>query len=178
MRACACTGPGRDFCASTNASLARQRGGGRHEGDFREVQTCQPIAKHPVRTRIDIVAARAWPSCTRPETCAACNRQQVERIAAPPQGTKPSPAARVLLPALATLGLVLVAGAAFAVAKGGLRSLPVVGPLFAPASPSELRINARQKHRRPATPKPALDHLWRLRLRIVSPGRARCSARP
>ena len=83
---------------------------------------------------------------------------QVERIERRLKGRSPRPRCRVLLPALATLGLVLIAGAAFAVAKGGLRSLPVVGPLFGPLfvpAGSTEDANAG-KHRR-ATPKPAVE---------------------
>ena len=67
---------------------------------------------------------------------------------------------RLLLPAMAALALLLVAGAAFAVAKGGLRALPVIGPflgpLFAPATSTE--PPKATKHHQPALPKPALDN--------------------
>jgi hypothetical protein len=55
---------------------------------------------------------------------------------------------------VAALGLILIAGAAFAVASGGLRSLPIVGPLFAPASAVE--NSKSDKHRR-TLPKPTVE---------------------
>ena len=81
---------------------------------------------------------------------------EVERIARRLKGRKYRPRRVMLGPALATLGLVLVVGTTFAVAKGGLRSLPIVGPLFMPASPTgETRP---EKRRRPATAKPATEN--------------------
>ena len=79
----------------------------------------------------------------------------VERIARRLKGQSHRSQRAALWPALATLGLVLVAGAAYAVAKGGFRSLPVVGSLFAPASPTKESRPAR--HQPPATPRPTLD---------------------
>jgi hypothetical protein len=77
----------------------------------------------------------------------------------------------VLLPAVAALGLILVAGAAFAVAKGGLRSLPVVGPLlgplFAPNDSGEAKKPV--KRRALAVPKPAVDHLPAVNPTTVTP---------
>jgi len=57
---------------------------------------------------------------------------QVERIA----GRLHRPAARPrhgLWPALAVVALLMVAGAALAVARDGLRALPILGPLLSPA---------------------------------------------
>jgi hypothetical protein len=79
---------------------------------------------------------------------------QVERIERRLTGRSHRPRRRVLLPALATLALVLVAGAAFAVAKGGLHLLPIVGPLFVPAVSTQ---NAKAEKQRRAAPKPALE---------------------
>lgn len=79
----------------------------------------------------------------------------VERIASRLKGKSHRPQRATLWPAIATLGLALVAGAAYAVAKGGFRSLPVVGSLFVPASPTKESTPA--KHRRPATTKPELE---------------------
>jgi hypothetical protein len=86
--------------------------------------------------------------------------EEVERIERRLSVRSARPRRRVLLPALAGLALVLVAGTAFAVAKGGLRALPVVGPLlgplFAPATSTE--PPKAPKHHQPALPKPALDN--------------------
>ena len=80
---------------------------------------------------------------------------EVERIARR-LGKRDRGQRRVLLvPALAVFGLVLVAGATFAVAKGGLRSLPIVGPLFMPEpSTGESRFG---KHRRQPVSAPAVE---------------------
>jgi hypothetical protein len=79
----------------------------------------------------------------------------VERIAVRLKGPRRRPRQVALFPAVATLVLVLVAGAAYAVAKGGLRALPVVGALLAPPAP---RVEATPAGpRRPAAPKPPLE---------------------
>jgi hypothetical protein len=74
--------------------------------------------------------------------------KQIERIERRLKKRRHRPRQRVLWPAMATLGLVLVAGATFAVAKGGLRSLPLVGTLFAPESKTE--ESKSEKRRQPA----------------------------
>jgi hypothetical protein len=81
---------------------------------------------------------------------------QVERIRRRLKGRIARPRRRVLLPAAAGLALVLVAGAALAVAKGGLRALPVLGPLFVPATSTE--PPKATKHPQPALRKPALGN--------------------
>jgi len=84
---------------------------------------------------------------------------QVERIEHRLKGRSPRPRRIVLLPALAALGLVLAAGAAFALAKGGLRSLPIVGSLFGPLlAPAASAEDANLGQHRRATPKPAVEH--------------------
>ena len=79
---------------------------------------------------------------------------QIQRIARRLKGKTARPRRMVLVPVAVTLGIVLVAGAAFAVAKGGLRSLPVVGPLFAPtAATGDPKPGTKHK---PAT-RPSID---------------------
>ena len=84
---------------------------------------------------------------------------EVERIARRLARRDHSRRRALLVPAVAAFGLVLVAGATFAVAKGGLGSLPIVGPflgpLFAPGpSTGESKSS---KHRRQAVSKPAVE---------------------
>ena len=57
---------------------------------------------------------------------------EVERIACRLARREQSQRRVVLVPAVAAFGLVLAAGATLAVAKGGLRSLPIVGPFLEP----------------------------------------------
>ncbi len=80
---------------------------------------------------------------------------QVESIERRLKGRSARPRRMPLLSAVAALGLILVAGAAFAVAKGGLRSLPIVGPLFTPADSADTKKPL--KRRAPGVPKPAVD---------------------
>jgi hypothetical protein len=80
---------------------------------------------------------------------------QVERIERRLRGHSHRAQALVLVPVVATLGLLVVAGAAFAVAKGGLRSLPIVGPLFSPAASTG--DSKSEEHRRPALPKSTVE---------------------
>jgi hypothetical protein len=80
---------------------------------------------------------------------------QVERIERRLKGRSHRPRRVMLVPVMATLGLLLVAGAAFAVAKGRLRYLPIVGPLFA-AVPSA-GDSKFEKNRRPAQPKATVE---------------------
>ena len=81
---------------------------------------------------------------------------QLENIHRRLNGRRHHPRRVILVPALAALGLVLVTGATFAVAKGSLRSLPIVGPLFAP--PSSTDTSKFAQHRRPAVAKPAVEN--------------------
>lgn len=78
---------------------------------------------------------------------------QIDHIERRLKGRSHRPRRTLLLPAVAALVLVLAAGAAFAVATGDLRSLPIVGPLFAPASSTE--NSKSDKHRR-VLPKPTV----------------------
>ena len=78
---------------------------------------------------------------------------QIDRIERRLKGRRHHPRRTFLLPAVAALGLILIAGAAFAVARGGLRSLPIVGPLFAPGS--SIENSKSDKHRR-TLPKPTV----------------------
>ena len=71
---------------------------------------------------------------------------QVERIQRRLKGRSHASRRRLLLPALAALGLILVSGATFAVAKGGLHSLPIVGPLFAPPSATDAQSSDERRH--------------------------------
>ena len=80
---------------------------------------------------------------------------QVERIERRLRRHSHRPRRLVMVPVVATLGLLVVAGAAFAVAKGGLRSLPIVGPLFAPAASTS--DSKPEKNRHPALPKATVD---------------------
>ena len=65
----------------------------------------------------------------------------------------------LLWPAMSAFGLVLVAGATLAVAKGGLHSLPIVGPLFGPlfAPGPSTGESKSSKHRRPGVSKAAVE---------------------
>jgi len=80
---------------------------------------------------------------------------EVERIARRLRRRNHRPRRVVIWPAVITLGLVLVAGATFALAKGGLRSLPIVGPLLGPLlAPAHSTGESKSgKYRRPDVPK-------------------------
>jgi hypothetical protein len=72
-----------------------------------------------------------------------------KRLEAPPRGARRRP----LLLAAATLGMVLVAGTAYAVVNGGLAHLPLVGPWFAPShADSDRRPQPLRRSHRPAKP--------------------------
>jgi hypothetical protein len=70
-----------------------------------------------------------------------------KRLETPPSASQRRP----LLLATATLGLVLVAGTAYAVASGGLAHLPLVGPWLAPGhADSDRRPQPPRRSHRPA----------------------------
>ena len=78
---------------------------------------------------------------------------QVERIERRLRERKEPSRRTALWPALATLALVLAASATFAVAERGLRSLPLIGALFAPPSVPTTGTTKPEKRRRPAVRK-------------------------
>ena len=84
---------------------------------------------------------------------------EVERIARRLGRRDHSRRRTLLWPAMAAFGLVLIAGTTLAVAKGGLHSLPIVGPLFGPlfAPGPSTGESKSSKHRRPGVSKAALD---------------------
>jgi hypothetical protein len=92
---------------------------------------------------------RARPLCGLPSGAFA----RIERRLAQPAS---KPRRRPLLLAAATLGLLLVAGTAFAVASGGLAHLPVVGPWLAPSpTVSPTPRASKPRHARPSAQPPA-----------------------
>ncbi|HJX52285.1 MAG TPA: hypothetical protein VJ801_05920 [Polyangia bacterium] len=83
---------------------------------------------------------------------------QVERIERRLRERKARSRRMALWPALAALALLLAAGATFAVAQRGLRSLPLIGGLFEPPSVPATGATKPEKRRRPAMRKsPAED---------------------
>jgi len=78
---------------------------------------------------------------------------QVERIERRLHERKGRARRMALWPALAALALVLAAGATLAVAQRGLRSLPLIGALFAPPSVPTAGATKPEKRRRPAVQK-------------------------
>lgn len=82
--------------------------------------------------------------------------KQIDRIARRLRRPGPRPRRPPLWPAWVALGLGMSAGATYAVAKGGLRALPLVGSLFAPGpSPTEKPQAPRARGtRRAPDPKP------------------------
>ena len=77
---------------------------------------------------------------------------QVERIASRLQRATARPRRVLLWPALATVALLMVAGTALAVARGGLRALPIVGPLLSPTpAPVPKTIEFRRRRGLPTT---------------------------
>jgi hypothetical protein len=87
----------------------------------------------------------------------------VERIARRLRKPVLRPRRMRLWPAWVALGLGMSAGATYAVAKGGLRALPIVGSLFAPKAPPPQRPDPPRGHRAggrgqtaPALPPPGI----------------------
>ena len=82
---------------------------------------------------------------------------QVERIERRLRERKEPSRRTALWPALAALALVLAASATLAVAQRGLRSLPLIGGLFAPPSLPTTAATKPDKRRRPAQLKPLAE---------------------
>jgi hypothetical protein len=83
---------------------------------------------------------------------------EVERIARRLRRQNHKPRHMVLWPAVITLGLVLVVFATFAVAKGGLRSLPIVGPYLGSLFVSTPTTEETKSGRRLAVPKSGVEN--------------------